>query len=362
MPAGYGVLRGRPDRWVREDDDSSPHLQVRLLDAAGQPWRIAINVQSSTGSEVVYWVVDPLVGHPVQPGLAVLPSGFSAVAPSASAALDVVRAPLFHWEDGRALPPSEAGPADDLQDLLARYLAECREAGGEVFAFGVRFDRNLHKPIDAEFGNTDGLHGVHDIHLNQGNKGAHAGDNGVFSDGGLVLRYDGRDAALVLGFQTQWVPTDSTGDALPQSHSIAELIAQPHPTPDPDPTPDPTPEPTPTPEPSPPADLVYLERALLNPDGADVGHEVVVLGSLATAALQLQGWTLTDRNGRCTTIDGLTLGAGASAALELDGSGVQLGNHGGTLVLANASGARVDAVSYTEADASQRHRFVRLAR
>jgi len=49
---GYGVLRGSPDRWVREDGDTTPHLQIRLLDRTRQPWRIAVNVQSDTGAEV----------------------------------------------------------------------------------------------------------------------------------------------------------------------------------------------------------------------------------------------------------------------------------------------------------------------
>ena len=78
---GYGVLRGSPDRWVREDGDTTPHLQIRLLDSTGQPWRIAVNVQSDTGAEVVYWLVDPLQGHPILGGLANLPTGFSSSAP-----------------------------------------------------------------------------------------------------------------------------------------------------------------------------------------------------------------------------------------------------------------------------------------
>ena len=36
---------------------STPHLQIRVLDVTGQPWRVAVNVQSDTGSEVVYWLV-----------------------------------------------------------------------------------------------------------------------------------------------------------------------------------------------------------------------------------------------------------------------------------------------------------------
>ena len=93
--------------------------------------------------------------------------------------LDYVKAPLFDFALGRALPPSGSASADDLQDLLTLYLDQCKAAEGELYAFGAKFDRNLHKPIDAEFGNTDGLHGVHDIHMNQGNVGAHAADNGA---------------------------------------------------------------------------------------------------------------------------------------------------------------------------------------
>ena len=137
---GYGVLRGSPDRWVREDGDTTPHLQIRLLDRTRQPWRIAVNVQSDTGAEVVYWLVDPLQGHPILSGLASLPTGFSSDAPSSGSALDYVRAPLFDWHEGAALPASGSASADDLQDLLGLYLQHCKDAGGEVYAFGQRFD------------------------------------------------------------------------------------------------------------------------------------------------------------------------------------------------------------------------------
>jgi uncharacterized protein YukJ len=188
----YGVLRGHPDRFKREDNTSSPHLQIRILENGGQPWRIAVNVQSDTGSNVAFWVVDPLAGEPVLAALPGLASGFTTAAPNADHALDFVKAPLFDFSLGRALPPTGQASADDLQDLLSLYLDQCKAAGGEVYAFGAKFDRNLHKPIDAEFGNLDGLHGIHDIHMNQGNVGQHAGDNGVFHDGGLILKFPDR--------------------------------------------------------------------------------------------------------------------------------------------------------------------------
>ena len=95
MAIQYGVLRARPDRYKREDNASTPHLQIRALDTSGQPWRIAVNVQSDGGSEVAFWVVDPLVGHPLLTSLPATVPGFSVVAHNADHALDYVKAPLF---------------------------------------------------------------------------------------------------------------------------------------------------------------------------------------------------------------------------------------------------------------------------
>jgi uncharacterized protein YukJ len=346
MTSGYGVLRAVLDRWVREDGESTPHLQIRALDQTGQPWRIAVNVQSDTGSEVVYWLVDPLLDHPVLAGLPALPTGFSAAARTPAAALDYVRAPLFDWRAGTALPASGSASADDLQDLLSLRLQQCKTAGGEVFAFGTKFDRNLHKPIDAQFGNADGLHGIHNIHLNQGNSGRHAGDNGALQDGGLILAHPDRHVGLFLAFQTQRVPTDDSGRPAPQSKLIAELIGGR------------------TAPGRPPAsdEAVYLERALLNPSGDDAGKEVVVIGNLADATVRLDGWRLVDKRGRVTAIDGLNLAPGGSAQIPLDGTGVQLSNAGGNLVLLDHTGRQVDAVVFTAADTAADDRFVRFPR
>ena len=346
----YGVLRGRPDRFKREDNTSTPHLQIRVLEDGGQPWRIAVNVQSDTGSHVAFWVVDPLAGHPLLASLPARASGFSTVTANAGNALDFVKAPLFDWTLGRSLPPSGSASSDDLQDLLSLYLTQCKAAGGEIYAFGAKFDRNLHKPIDAEFGNLDGLHGIHDIHLNQGNVGSHAGDNGVFHDGGLILAFPDRYLGLFLGFQTQCIPTDAAGNAAPGAAAIGQIISQ-------GPGPGPEPGPIPVPVPS----TVYIERALLNPSGDDTGHEIVVLASLSTTAQTLTGWRLLDKNARVTAIN-TSLGPGQSVAIALDGTGVQLGNQGGNLILQDHTTAQVDVVTYTAADAGVENRYVRFRR
>jgi uncharacterized protein YukJ len=353
----YGVVRGHPDRYKREDNASTPHLQIRVLDDGGQPWRIAVNVQSDTGSDVVFWVVDPLMGEPVLASLPGLASGFTTAASNADHALDYVKAPLFDFTLGRVLPPTGKANADDLQDLLSLYLDQCKAAGGEVYAFGAKFDRNLHMPIDVEFGNTDGLHGIHDIHMNQGNVGQHAGDNAAFHDGGLILRFPDRFLGLFLGFQTQQIPTDATGRAAPGSRPIGQLISGGQPQP---PQPPQPPRPPPTTPPT-MTGAVYIAHALINPAGADPGHEIVVLASLSTSPQTISNWRLLDKNGRVTPIDA-TLAAGSFVAIKLDGNGVQLGNNGGNLILQDQTHAQVDAVTYTGEDAAPEDRYVRFRR
>ena len=212
-----------------------------------------------------------------------------------------------------------------------------------LYAFGAKFDRNLHKPIDAEFGNTDGLHGVHDIHMNQGNVGDYAGDNGPFHDGGVLLSFPDRVMGLFLAFQTQRVPTSAAGSAAPGAQPLSQIVSgQPHP----------------------PATVtveVYLERALIKPAGSDPGSEAIVLGNCATTTQSVHGWQLVDRNGHVTKLDS-EIPAGASAIVSLDGSGVQLGNNGGNLVLQDDQSNQVDSVTYSAADAAVVDRYVRFQR
>lgn len=343
MAVTYGVVRAKPDRYVREDGQSTPHLQIRVVDDTGQPWRVAVNVQSGDGSDVVYWVVDPLVGHPVLAALPGLPTGFSVAGSTSAQSLDYVKAPLFDFSRGRALPPSGSASADDLQDLLSLYLDQCKSAGGELYAFGSKFATNMHMPIDREFGDTDGLHGVHDIHMNQGNVGAHAGDNAAFHDGGLLLVYSGRVMAIALAFQTQRIPTDADGDPTSTAVPLSRIIGD-----------------GPGGGPATGA-AAYLERALINPVGADPGHEAVVVGNLSTTELAVHGWRLVDGDQRETKLDA-TLGAGGSVVIPLDGSGVRLGNGGGNLILLDDSGVQVDSVTYSATQAAGEGHYVRFTR
>ncbi len=192
MGVEYGVLRGKVDRWKREDppanSNKSPHLQIRIMDGTGRAWRSPVNVRSQDKSLVIFHRADPLQGHPILTSLDALPTGFTdlmSVTRGATTALDYSRAPLFDWPTGIALPPTGDPnvPDDDLQDVVSRRLTDLQAVGGDLFVFGsVWHDQAVKPGIDQEFGTKDG---VHDVHMNQGNKtGDHSEDNGVFHDGG----------------------------------------------------------------------------------------------------------------------------------------------------------------------------------
>jgi uncharacterized protein YukJ len=345
----YGVLRGRLDRWKREDPPpgarKSPHLQIRMIDGDGKPWRVPVNVRSGDPDKslVIFHRADPLLSHPILDALPALPSGLTDLNQkprSASNALDYSRAPLFDLATGIALPPSGPAEDDDLQDVVSRQLNDLKVQDGELIVFGSHFHDPAPKPgIDTEFGTRDGMH---DIHMNQGNAlGAHDEDNGVFNDGALILRFPDHVTGLFFRFKTQFLPTDANGDRIPGVSKEIPPIAMPGETPDPA-FPD-----------------VYVEKALVNPAGQDPAKEVVVIGNLTLNPIDLTGWSIVDKNNASQSVDGVLLPAGGSVPILLSGEGAQLGNNGGTIRLVNADRVLVHAVSYSKADAVE-NRFVRF--
>jgi uncharacterized protein YukJ len=354
MLTTYGVLRGKVDRFQREDDHDTPHLQIRVVDALQQAWRVPVNVLSKDQSFLVFHRADPLISHPILAGLNELVAGFSELAiplRSPAASLDYLRAPLFDWPTGIAAPHVGPGENDDLQDTLITYLRQLQLQDGELFAFGAKFPAPGQafqpRPIDQELQTRQG---VHDIHMNQGNAnpGSFAKDNGVFQDGGLILRFPNRDVGLFLRFQTQWLPTDnSTGHRLPTAQPIPPASAPGGPGPT-----------EPTPGVSNPA--VYIERALVNPGGDDPGKEIVVIGNTSIATINLTGWQIVDRNNKAEVLTNLVIPGGESRLVRLSGAGAQLGNKGGAISLRNPAGDLVHAVSYARDDARDQDRYLRF--
>ena len=113
----------------------------------------------------------------------------------------------------RPLPPDVAGPENDLADVLDHYVERAiADPSARVYAFGERWGPESAR--DKVFGFRPG-NGVHDIHMNQGNSERFRGDDGVWQDGGLLLRFGDRWIGIFLAFQSQaWHTDDVTGHAI----------------------------------------------------------------------------------------------------------------------------------------------------
>ena len=326
----YGVLRGRVTDAVREDDEDTPHYQIRVA-AAGVDYRLAVNVKSQLSpSELLFLVVENF-RHPITEKLTSLTEGFASLPKEpGTAALDFIRGNLFNRLDMRLLPSTLPGPDNDLSDRLAYYVDRAQaESGANIYAFGERWGPERGKP-DKIFRFEPG-NGVHDIHMNQGNDPSHRSDDGVWQDGGVILRFPATDqwVAIFLAFQSQaWHTDDVTGHRLPG----------------------PTPGPGPTPHPSEPDFRVRIVAALVNPIGPGPEAETVTLLNATPDAIDLAGWRLIDKSERTQALAG-RIDAGATRVVAV-APPLALGNKGGTITLVDDRGLKVDGIAYTKDDAA----------
>lgn len=327
----YGVLAGHVVDSRREDDEDSPHFQVRIR-AADADYRIAVNVKSQASpSELLFLVADDF-RHVVTDRLSALPDGYSTVAKQpGGVALDYIRANLFDRTEMRPLPHNLPGPDNDLSDRLAHYIDRARtENDARVFAIGERWGPEPSK-ADKVFGFRPG-NGIHDIHMNQGNVGRFIEDDGVWQDGGLIMHFPSTDqwVAIFLAFQSQaWHTDDRTGHRIEQ----------------------PEPGPGPEPGPSEPDFRVLIVAAMVNPPGGAPERETVTLLNVTPAAIDLSGWKIADQQKRKQALSG-AIGAGETRQILLT-EPLQLGNKGGIITLLDRNGLKVHGVSYTKGDADR---------
>jgi uncharacterized protein YukJ len=324
---GYGVLAARALATEREDGTDTPHYQLHLVDDAGEHWRIAVNVESQQAPSELLYLVDDDLRHPVTALLEPLASGWHELAPGTDGPhLDFVRGNLFDRARMRLLPPALAGPDNDLADLLDGWTARATGDGSvTVYAFGQRFGPEA-GVADKVFGFTP-ANGVHDIHMNQGNAGRFASDNGVRQDGGLLVHFpqQSRWVAIFLAFQSQsWHTDDATGNSLDAPAGDGGAAGG----------------------------AVRIVAAMVNPTGPGPEAESVLLLNASPAEVDLTGWRIADRARQTCPVTGGPLAPGETRRVAVT-EHVALGNSGGTVTLLDAAGLKVDGVAYTGADAQR---------
>lgn len=320
MPiSGYGVLKGRAVD-ARDGSGANPHFQIRIVDATTE-YRVAVNVRSQDGSEVLF-VVAPSFRHPMTEALHELAPGFTRLASKPGGlALDFIRANLFDPRDMVPLPISAPGPDNDLNEKVGHYARRAMaDEAAMVYAFGQRWGPEP-QLRDKIFGFLPG-NGVHDVHMNQGNDRTFAKDDGVWQDGGLLLEFPGQQqwVGIFLKFQSQaWHTDDATG------HPITA--------------------------PTPPLEtegVLRIVGARVNDKHAPE-RETVTLLNASDRDLDLTGWRLADTQKNRMALDG-RLAAGGVRTFDVRAP-MALSNQGGIITLLDGHGLKVDGVSYTKRQA-----------
>jgi uncharacterized protein YukJ len=320
----YGVLVGRAIDARRESGAlDTPHYQLRVVDAGGTDYRIAVNVRSKEAPSELLYLVDDDYRHPITESLGSLAPGWSLLA-QGGPNLDFVRQNLFDRTLLRALPADVAGPGNDLADVLeAQVQRAISEPAALVYVFGERWGPE--DKADKVFGFKPG-NGVHDIHMNQGNVGDFRKDDGVWQDGALIISLPDQQrwVGIFLAFQSQaWHTDDKTG------HTIQNA-----------------------PEENFGEERVRIVAALINPVGPAPEAETVTVLNASPDPVDLTGWRVVDRAQHSEPLPVGVLAAGDTAVLRLAGT-VQLGNKGGEITLLDGAGLKVHGVSYTGTQAAK---------
>ncbi|MBW4519874.1 MAG: YukJ family protein [Scytolyngbya sp. HA4215-MV1] len=207
----YHVLKCRPIINQNSPQIQHDHLQVLLEIDSGTRYWMTINIRS--GQDQVLYSIDENYQHPITQRIldANLLQGFTALDKKPGGlSLDYIREQLVDLKQmdelQKAGDPEDEGIADMLTTQLVNVM---RAPDARLFVFGSKFDDG------ARFSSFDLDIGIHDIHMNQGSKGAHASSNGIYQDGALLAFYpsEHRWSAVFLKFASQAEKTDDAGNA-----------------------------------------------------------------------------------------------------------------------------------------------------
>lgn len=207
----YHVLKCRPVITQSSPQVMHDHLQVLLEIDGGTRYWMTINIRS--GADVVFYNIDPDYRNPITDRIlaANLPQGFTALdTKPGGLALDYIRENLVQVGEMEEIERSTDPNFDGIADALTTQLVNVMRADdARLFIFGSMFTDG------ARFSSFDLAVGIHDIHMNQGSGGAHAGSNGIFQDGALLSWFpsERRWAAVFLKFKSQAAITDENGNA-----------------------------------------------------------------------------------------------------------------------------------------------------
>ena len=217
MPiSNYAIIKGTPVAgkiFAPHSDRDQPHYHIDVQ--ASGDFDIAVNIQSTDGSEVLYYVANTFT-PPNVAGLTALASGITHPTRSSNLALDFVRVKGLVTRDQMTLLPIDETIANSaMHSQIDTLVQKAIQQKATIYAFGQSFGNTNAGSRNPFFGFSPDQ-GGHDIHMNQGNpSGSFGRDNGTFQDGALFIEWaDGTWSAVFIAFQSQSFNTDDNGNQI----------------------------------------------------------------------------------------------------------------------------------------------------
>jgi uncharacterized protein YukJ len=312
----YGVLKGRAVETSQQANMG--HLEVHIK-AAGQDYRIAVNVKSMATPPELRYFIDNHFKHPDTALLESLDEGITAIAYGNEIGVDYIRDNYFDYR-AMNLAPYLTRKDNEFADILGLYIEKAIHTEGSfVYAFGEIWGPD--KP-DPYFGFTPGQ-GIHDTHMNQGNGGRWAKDNGTNQDGAMVIYLPPDETqkptwiAVFTAFQSQTFQTDGQGNPIPNPNLEDQ-------------------------------DAVRIVSAVVNGKKHKSG---VTLLNRSARAVDISGWYLTFGKKHRQDFKDCRLESGAFLEVPV-GDKAAFRQEGGVISLFDAQGVKIHGVSYTTPDYS----------
>lgn len=225
MTLAYGLVKAKmtsPPRLTskpvphggREEQQYHLHFSLGIDDS---DWDVAANVGTDYADDLLKYKIVLDFRHPLVQTLRNSLEGVTELTGTHKLpALDFLRSGILDgtgaWSESDVLDGSEdKQPVADLKSVLENAFVN----KADIYAFGRFY--------------TQGSHGVHDVHMNQGSKGRfiYAGNdrndhNDIWQDGALMVDFgDGKFVAYFAAFTQQAVPTDDLGNPLPGGQTIS---------------------------------------------------------------------------------------------------------------------------------------------
>lgn len=304
----YGVLKGRPVKMKNSPDGA--HLEIQIK-ADGKDYRIALNVRSQAVPPELRYLIHKDFLHPFVNPLQELKEGITS---KADIALDYIRSNVFNYRKMKLAKEIAEGD-NELSDTVELYVERAiREKDAMIYAFGEYWGPE--EKEDIYFGFNPGQ-GIHDIHMNQGNAGRWARDNGTYQDGGMLIHFPDEDqwSAFFFAFQSQSFHTDESGNVF-----AVEADDE---------------------------NAVVIVGALLNPEE---GAPYISLLNRTNRIMDMSGWRLAGvRNEKPIALSG-ELTPGEYYKVEVPPGTIHMQNTGGTIALIDSEGIKIHGASYTTPD------------